>query len=501
MTQTGCSRIALLAFLLIFARGIAYSETTTISVATSDATSVTTSSAELHGLINPGGSAAAAWFEWGTTASLGARSDVQTFPAGTAAVTFVKSLRNLQPHTTYYFRAEAYRPSDGAVRLGDVKTFATADAPAASSITVTTNDATVVASTAAVLSGTIAGGSGPLGAWFEWGTTTSLGTRTDGQTFRDSSSLTLTQPLRNLQPGTTYYFRAVVYPAVAGVPNVLGDIKTFTTTRVPSTTPQTISEVEHGDIKSGYLIITPDAGSSAPTPTMTFGRVSQGSVQSQAGIVPTLMTTDASMFVEIIPSISRNVGVAFANPSASVNAVTLTLRDENGFVLGSPAIVSAPGRQQVSRFLNELFGSDIVGSGFRGSLRMQSATAFAAIGLRFSGPIFSTLPVAIIAPVPGVPSATLIAGIRPNAPQAGIVGGSNALILPQFVISGGWATEIALVNNSSSTIAGRLDLFDTAGNPMAVTLNGETRSTFTYSIPVGGTFVLAPRDSNGQSPL
>jgi len=207
------------------------------------------------------------------------------------------------------------------------------------------------------------------------------------------------------------------------------------------------------------------------------------------------------MFAEITPSISRRVGVAFANPSATVSAVTLSLRDESGFVLGSPAIVSAPGRQQVSRFLNELFGSDIVGSGFRGSLRMQSATAFAAIGLRFSGPIFSTLPVAIIAPVPGVPSATLIAGTRPNAPQAGIVGGSNALILPQFVISGGWATEIALVNNSSSTIAGRLDLFDTAGNPMAVTMNGETRSTFTYSIPVGGTFVLAPRDSNGQSPL
>jgi len=32
-------------------------------------------------------------------------------------------------------------------------------------------------------------------------------------------------------------------------------------------------------------------------------------------------------------------------------------------------------------------------------------------------------------------------------------------------------------------------------------LNGETKSTFTYSIPVGGTFVMAPRDANGQSPF
>ncbi len=38
-------------------------------------------------------------------------------------------------------------------------------------------------------------------------------------------------------------------------------------------------------------------------------------------------------------------------------------------------------------------------------------------------------------------------------------------------------------------------------NPMPANLNGKTRSTFTYSIPLGGTFVLAPRDSNGQSAL
>jgi hypothetical protein len=58
-----------------------------------------------------------------------------------------------------------------------------------------------------------------------------------------------------------------------------------------------------------------------------------------------------------------------------------------------------------------------------------------------------------------------------------------------------------LVNNTASTLSGRLDVFDTLGNPMAVTLNGETQSTFTYSIPAGGVFILAPRDSNGQSPL
>src|SRR5437879_1302330 len=67
--------------------------------------------------------------------------------------------------------------------------------------------------------------------------------------------------LSNLQPNTMYYFRAVGQNSSG---TVLGDVKTFTTTRVPSTAPQTITDVETGEIKSGYLIITPDAPSDAP---------------------------------------------------------------------------------------------------------------------------------------------------------------------------------------------------------------------------------------------
>jgi hypothetical protein len=288
---------------------------------------------------------------------------------------------------------------------------------------------------------------------------------------------------------------------------VRSDIKNFTTSSAApisstvTTAPEKINDVETGQIRSGYLIITPDATSDAPTVTFTYGTVSQGSVQSQAGIIPTMMATDASMFVEVIPSISRNIGVAIANPGGRTNAVTLTLHDESGIVLGSPAIVSVAAHQQVAKFASELFGADVISNGFRGSLRMQSAMPFAVAGLRFAGSVFSTLPVAITAGVPGVPTMTLAAGNKPNSPAAGTVGGTAAVIIPQFAISGGWATEVALVNNTPATLVGRIDVFDTNGTPMAVPLNGETRSTFTYSIPVGGTFVLAPRDSHGQSPL
>jgi hypothetical protein len=207
------------------------------------------------------------------------------------------------------------------------------------------------------------------------------------------------------------------------------------------------------------------------------------------------------MFVEVIPTISRNIAVAITNPGSAANAVTLTLRDENGFVLGSPANISIPAHQEVAKFVNELFGADVIASGLRGSLRMQSSTPFSVTGLRFNGAVFSALPIAVTAGVPGVPRTSLTSGTAADSPAAGTTGGPNAVIIPAFAIAGGWATQVAMVNNTNATLVGRIDVFDPSGNPMPVKLNGETKSTFTYSIPVGGTFVLSPRDLNGQSPL
>ncbi len=571
--------------------------TNNIVATTGDATALSSSAATLKGTVNPGGGSVSAWFEWGTATSLGNRTEMQSIPSGTEPVAVKFSLTKLQPNTVYYFRVDAYRP--GAYALGDIKTFTTADAPPPAPVTVTTGEASGVTSNSATLNGKITAGGSPFGGWFEYGTTESLGTRTEVQTFGESATaVNLNQTLKSLRSNTKYYFRAVVYrsggtmpgdissfttkpaaPASLNVetveasavsslsaelrglinpggttatgwfewgsssslanhtttqtfdgsqsgrysfslsdlqPNtpyffravgqnasgtVRGEVKMFKTTRVPATPPQSISEVEAGQIKSGYVVITPDASSNAPTVTFTYGTIYRGAVQSQAGIVPAMMATDASMFVEVIPSISRNIGVAIANPGSNDNAVTITLRDENGFVLGSPTNISVPAHQQVAKFVNEMFGADVISNGFRGSLRMQSASPFAVTGLRFAGTVFSTLPVAVTVGVPGVPARTLEAGSAANSPAAGTVGGTTAVIIPQFAIAGGWATQIALVNNSNATLVGRIDVFDTTGKPMPVKMNGETRSTFTYSIPVGGTFVLAPRDSNGQSPL
>ena len=258
-----------------------------------------------------------------------------------------------------------------------------------------------------------------------------------------------------------------------------------------TTTPLPIPDVEQGTVHSGYAVITPDASSAAPDPTVTFGTVSGGTVQSQGGILPMPMMTDASLFVDVVRGIGRDLGVALANPSSATSNVILTLRDQMGNLAGSPITLTLQPQQQSAKFVSEIFPS-VTGVGFRGTLEIQSSVPFGVLGLRFSGTEFSTLPVT---------GTTVNTGVPVRSMSNGAAGGNTAIILPQFAMAGGWATQIALVNNSGAVAQGRIDIFDTSGNPMQVNLNGVTQSTFSYAITAGGVFMLAPRDANGQTPF
>jgi hypothetical protein len=258
---------------------------------------------------------------------------------------------------------------------------------------------------------------------------------------------------------------------------------------VPASPPLPIPAVETGPIRSGYAIITLAPGSPAPLTTLTYGMVGAGLVQSQAAILPTALTGQTTLPVNIVQSAGRNLGVALANPNNSAAAVTLQLWDQNGTAIGSPASISLLAGQQLARFLSELYPASTLGGAFQGSLTVQSAAPVSIIGLSFSGIEFSTVPI-----LPGIPaSVPLLAN--------GTVGGTNAIMFPQFAMGGGWATGLSLVNATSVTLTGRIDIFDTSGKPMSVLMNGTTQSTFTYSIAPNGMFLLAPRDSNGQSPF
>jgi trimeric autotransporter adhesin len=77
------------------------------TVTTSQPTSIAGDSATLVGTVNPGGSATTAWFEWGTTSSLGQVTPVQYVGSGTGTISAYAAITGLESNTTYYYRIDA----------------------------------------------------------------------------------------------------------------------------------------------------------------------------------------------------------------------------------------------------------------------------------------------------------------------------------------------------------------------------------------------------------
>ena len=252
---------------------------------------------------------------------------------------------------------------------------------------------------------------------------------------------------------------------------------------------------DSGPTQSGYAVVTP-AGTSGTGLVVfeTFGLRSSGgnAGATQAGVLPPDLTTNAVLFVDVSGRLSDNLGVAIMNPNSSNVNVTMTLRKNDGTTLGT-ATVPVTSHQQVSKFVTELFsGQSALPSDFTGMLAIASAGSsnlpVSAIGLRFRGANFSTLPV------------TSFSGTTSPLPSiAPGVGGTGAVLLPQFAADGGWATELVLGNTGTASMTVRVDLFKQDGTPLTTALNGTSGSSFTnLTIPAGGVLTLAPRNSNGD---
>lgn len=241
-----------------------------------------------------------------------------------------------------------------------------------------------------------------------------------------------------------------------------------------------------GPMLTGYAVITPSAPTTGMVVFETFG-LRRTAETTQAGVLPAALTTNALLFVSANARLSRNLGVAIANPNSSSVNVTLTLRKDDGSQLATTTITVAA-LNQASKFITELFaGQSAIPSEFMGTLSIVATAPVAAIGLRFRGLNFSTLPVTNLTSASPVP--TIAAGI----------GGASSVLLPQFAANGGWATQIIISNTGTSSITVRVDLYTKDGTPLRTAMNGVTASAFTnILIPAGGLVSLAPRNTLGD---
>jgi hypothetical protein len=176
------------------------------TVTTAAITGITTTSASGGGNVTSQGSASvtARGVCWSTSQNPTTADSKTVDGSGTGS--FTSSITGLSPATTYYVRA--YATNSAGTSYGSQVSFATAATTALP--TVTTLAASPITSSGATLNGTVNPNGSSTNAWFEYGTSPTLSSydsTTSQSVGSGTNAVSFNQPISNLSPSTTYYYR------------------------------------------------------------------------------------------------------------------------------------------------------------------------------------------------------------------------------------------------------------------------------------------------------
>ncbi len=195
------------------------------TVMTGPTQSVAPTSAVVTGTINPRGRSSTVWFEYGTSTAYGSKTATQSAGFGTSDKAVTATITGLKIGTVYHYRI-AGQSDAGTVRGADA-TFRTSSAP-----TVTTGVASSIDASSAVLNGTVNPNGRATTWYFEWGTSTSYGARTENHNIGNGTVVVgVADTARKLTAGTTYHYRLV---AVSSGGTSRGPDATFKTLGTPT---------------------------------------------------------------------------------------------------------------------------------------------------------------------------------------------------------------------------------------------------------------------------
>ena len=239
---------------------ISFTTTQTVTelvAVTGSASSISTNSATLNGLINPNGLSSTVKFEYGTTTSYGNEVTATQSPvSGTSSVAVSAPVTGLSSNTAYHFRIEATNSS--GTTYGDDQSFTTLQSGSAA--TVTSNSATDVSATSSTLNGSVNPNGLSTTVKFEYGTTTSYGSEVTAteSPLSGTSSQSVSAPVTDLSSNTTYHYRVV---ATNSAGTTYGNDRSFTTlhssdSQAPSITHSAISNAQYNQSMTITATIT-----------------------------------------------------------------------------------------------------------------------------------------------------------------------------------------------------------------------------------------------------
>ncbi|MGN6799538.1 MAG: hypothetical protein ACTHKS_15465 [Gaiellaceae bacterium] len=220
--RTVLAAVAVSAVTFVLFGGIARAAAPTAT--TGPATAIGATTATVTGGVVPGGQATTWYIQYGTTTAYGSQTAKANAGSGTVSVNITSNLASLKPGSTYHYRVVASNTAGTA--HGSDAVFTTLTPPGA-----TTGAATAIGSTSATLNGTVDPNSRDTTFYFEYGTTTSYGTKTASKSAGSGSSpQNETAGISGLQVGKTYHFRIV---ATSDAGTTTGSDATFTTSSAP----------------------------------------------------------------------------------------------------------------------------------------------------------------------------------------------------------------------------------------------------------------------------
>jgi hypothetical protein len=221
----------------------------------------------------------------------------------------------------------------------------------------------------------------------------------------------------------------------------------------------------------GYASVQNNSQGNSPPGISIFSVRRRNVLVTEAAVPTSPLISGGRIYAEVNGPV--NTGVAIVNPGSQPAQVTFFFTDAGGRNFGNNT-VSIPARGQLGRFVNEApFNS---GSIARGTFTFTSSVPVSVVALRGftnerSDFLITTLPVTPL---------------------------SNPLeqttVFPQLADGGGWSTQIVLVNPTDDTMTGTISFFGqgdttTSGEPMELTVDGQTGSTFTYAIAARSSWV------------
>jgi sugar lactone lactonase YvrE len=217
-------------------------------------------------------------------------------------------------------------------------------------------------------------------------------------------------------------------------------------------------------LHTGYVVVSPDSGSSAPAGNAVFRFERAGSLTTEAGIGAATPTSSARVFVD---NIGTYTGLAIANSGARDADVAFTLLARDGTQLEATTRTLAP-RNHTALFAHDLFPD--FGATFSGVMEISSNTAVSVLALKLTTNVREDLVLTAL-PVADLDHPT-------TAPF---------LVLPQIAAGGRFSTRIMFLNSERTEgIAGSLRMFQSNGDPMPLAFGSRTLSEWRYEISQAG---------------